>query len=606
VPVEADGVFAEPTEAALSAMCGALPPGSEPFSYDSLLADNGRFVGTHMDDPLDPPENWRMIRSEWRRQGTGFTRTSLPEAGGMFSPEFAAGENFVWGPWTAGRSLLWNGAASHELDGAVRRLPEMIVARTADTATPVRYHIACRDSGIPMSDRNGAWTPAPALADTCAASANTGVRVLRDLMELVSLSEPPGPGPAPTMPLPLELAQGARSGPLENWMPGWMPDFSGSRIHRGISGAGWLVTSAPSSVHTLHMPVLARDTADASGVDDFSLSGSPWIPGIDGAQKHAWIMLPLGTGGANSFWLRSLATPENPLTAWAAGSLFDGGPSALVTGNSWTLTISPGANPPASGDEVAINLRLGAGAVSTSAPLALKAMKPRVVKVTLHRVTFEKPGGPSYPPDIELAAADLQSHLNAVFRPQINATFEVAAGTAFALDWNAGAGDSFLFGDDGITLSEAQSAIANHRDVVTEANIKVFLMGAHSYLGPAGRAAAGVFTRINPDGRGTHNACWIHATNTINGHPSNNPRGAEHLKWTIAHEIGHVLLGAGHPGEAIGGPAPLPGTDHRQRLMAGGKIVPLGAIRSGKLLVKAEWDEAEAWLKAEIDDKEPQ
>jgi hypothetical protein len=389
-------------------------------------------------------------------------------------------------------------------------------------------------------------------------------------------------------------------------MPGWMPDIIGSRIHRGISAAGWLVTSAPSSIHTLHMPVLARDTADASGVDDLSLSGSPWIPGIDGAQKQAWIMLPLGTGGANSFWLRSLATPENPLTAWAAGSLFDGGPSALVTGNSWTLTISPGANPPASGDEVAINLRLGAGAVSTSAPLALKAMKPRVVKVTLHRVTFEKPGGPSYPPDIELAAADLQSHLNAVFRPQINATFEVAAGTAFALDWNAGAGDSFLFGDDGITLSEAQSAIANHRDVVTEANIKVFLMGAHSYLGPAGRAAAGVFTRINPDGRGTHNACWIHATNTINGHPSNNPRGAEHLKWTIAHEIGHVLLGAGHPGEAIGGPAPLPGTDHRQRLMAGGKIVPLGAIRSGKLLVKAEWDEAEAWLKAEIDDKEPQ
>ncbi len=49
--------------------------------------------------------------------------------------------------------------------------------------------------------------------------------------------------------------------------------------------------------------------------------------------------------------------------------------------------------------------------------------------------------------------------------------------------------------------------------------------------------------------------------NTINGHPSNNPRGAEHLKWTIAHEIGHIFVGKGHPGLEEGGPAPLPGTD---------------------------------------------
>jgi hypothetical protein len=92
--------------------------------------------------------------------------------------------------------------------------------------------------------------------------------------------------------------------------------------------------------------------------------------------------------------------------------------------------------------------------------------------------------------------------------------------------------------------------------------------------------------------------------NTINGHPSNNPRGAEHLKWTIAHEIGHIFVGKGHPGLEEGGPAPLPGTDHRQRLMAGGKIVPLGGIRSGKLLVKAEWDAAEAWLEANIKDED--
>jgi hypothetical protein len=61
---------------------------------------------------------------------------------------------------------------------------------------------------------------------------------------------------------------------------------------------------------------------------------------------------------------------------------------------------------------------------------------------------------------------------------------------------------------------------------------------------------------------------------------------------TIAHEIGHVLVGEGHPNQPrTPGPARLPGTDHSKRLMAS------GAFRNrGNLLVKAEWDKAEKWL----------
>ncbi len=61
---------------------------------------------------------------------------------------------------------------------------------------------------------------------------------------------------------------------------------------------------------------------------------------------------------------------------------------------------------------------------------------------------------------------------------------------------------------------------------------------------------------------------------------------------TIAHEIGHVLVGEGHPNEPLNpGPAQLPSTDHSKRLMAS------GAFRNrGHLLVKAEWDKAEKWL----------
>jgi hypothetical protein len=62
---------------------------------------------------------------------------------------------------------------------------------------------------------------------------------------------------------------------------------------------------------------------------------------------------------------------------------------------------------------------------------------------------------------------------------------------------------------------------------------------------------------------------------------------------TIAHEIGHVIVGAGHPDEG-GGKAPLPGTNHNERLMRSGG---LNQIVPGYRLVKREWDEAEERLK---------
>ena len=79
------------------------------------------------------------------------------------------------------------------------------------------------------------------------------------------------------------------------------------------------------------------------------------------------------------------------------------------------------------------------------------------------------------------------------------------------------------------------------------------------------------------------------------------------VKDTIAHEIGHVILGAGHPGEVEqkaapngalawvnGGVAPLIGTKQIERLMcSGGKRAKDG---SSRLLVKKEWDAAELWF----------
>lgn len=46
--------------------------------------------------------------------------------------------------------------------------------------------------------------------------------------------------------------------------------------------------------------------------------------------------------------------------------------------------------------------------------------------------------------------------------------------------------------------------------------------------------------------------------------------------------------------------APLVGTDHTKRLMYGGKL-----NANSRLIVKKEWDEAEKWLKDNVDDPPP-
>ena len=59
-----------------------------------------------------------------------------------------------------------------------------------------------------------------------------------------------------------------------------------------------------------------------------------------------------------------------------------------------------------------------------------------------------------------------------------------------------------------------------------------------------------------------------------------------------AHEIGHILCGSGHPDEGSG-VAPLGGSDVTKRLMCSGPF----RRENSRLLVKAEWDVAEVWLR---------
>jgi hypothetical protein len=93
--------------------------------------------------------------------------------------------------------------------------------------------------------------------------------------------------------------------------------------------------------------------------------------------------------------------------------------------------------------------------------------------------------------------------------------------------------------------------------------------------------------------------CWVIGGSNDGTTPGITP---ESIRDTLGHEIGHVIVGAGHPDDG-GGVAPLPDTPHVQRLMCSGPRRKTDG--ASKLLVKAEWDEAEEWLRLFVDTPQP-
>lgn len=88
------------------------------------------------------------------------------------------------------------------------------------------------------------------------------------------------------------------------------------------------------------------------------------------------------------------------------------------------------------------------------------------------------------------------------------------------------------------------------------------------------------------------NYCIIEGDRTSNIIPERH-RTLDDVIHTIAHEVGHLIVGGGHPDEE-GGDAPLSGTDRTKRLMCSGPNWNGNSL----LLVKQEWDKAEMWLSA--------
>ena len=330
----------------------------------------------------------------------------------------------------------------------------------------------------------------------------------------------------------------------------------------------------------------------AVGVDDFSIGSN--APG-EAVKDRIWIMAPKGEYGIVKF--DAPLSESTPLKISAAGVNFAGQSEITISENSDPFDIHATTSESTSQD-IALTLKMNT-TESISRPIGLKIMKNRVVRVNVFKICRRHgPDGYFDLPGLVPTQAAITAHLNDIFKPQINVTFDVLlVNQEVALPWD--------LNDDQILNTPGPAAYSDEQTAILDAlpgnvrnpDITILIVGSQKNNGtvvgldlhPDGSGAAYGIT--NRTGTPAHQGptCWIL------GEFFQKQTGPSAQIDTMAHEIGHVFTDYGHPNSLTDkGPAPLPGTETHSHF----RLMSLGPNSSSlsRLLVKGEWDKAEEWL----------
>ncbi|MEO5915090.1 MAG: hypothetical protein ABIS50_12720 [Luteolibacter sp.] len=454
--------------------------------------------------------------------------------------------------------------------------PKLFRNNTWHDSPSYQYAADMADDGVAIADGNGA-----------AKLGLTAPILLNGKWEGIERSTPGLPPTEPTDPV-LRL--------LDTTPSGWI-----------LAQTGTGVTKTDATMLPITVKGKSSDTSladGATGVDEFSILCDNPGPSV---QDRIWIMAPL-TEGQTKFTLKAPVNPAAPLKLKldTEGIRFDGATEKILTApENEVLMECVSANETTR--DVELNLSLGS-VESISKPLGVKIMKDRIVRVkpflVTQRTVVPDPANPGQSliktntPDLTPTRATLEKYLNDVFEPQVNTTFVVEEPTDLQLEWDANGNGSADPASPETPGAELQPMLDLADGFAGDADIKVFFLGTDKKIYKD--KARGL---TMPD----TNSCWIVADTLAKPDKPETGITLYEVAQTTAHEIGHVMVGSGHP-DGGDGPAPLPGTDHLERLMVDGEKLPhlkvgdvTRAIARKHRLVKGEWDAAEIWLRDNVD-----
>jgi hypothetical protein len=424
---------------------------------------------------------------------------------------------------------------------------------------------------------------------------------------------------------------------------GWISEgIRNDQSHFFTVAGHWLVDNRQglltSHLHSLGMdvasplkvelvPVAIEDNIEATGVDIVSNSVAPDVPGY---RDKLWIMAPIAgppppADYSNEMKFHIPLNPEAALDMESDHATPDPATITLDNGKPAVLWRGSGVNET---NENTTIFKIGEHDDEVDLPIGVKTMKYRKVKILIHYVTGAKkdPGTGEFinlkPPVTQITAQQIKDKLYEIYSRQINAWFGNLETVSHIIDWDIGVSADWGTPDHPIqgTQIESFNQVLDMGDNVDDANqpsprpeeskllglgaqrpdadIHVILLGGcftiQKHIGFVG----GLLPVDTMQGRADRDQKLVYlATQTATGQAL--PQ--QEMLFAIAHEIGHVIIGPGHPDQGDGS-APLPGTALVERLMFSviDSKVASGALDKN-LLVKGEWDAADEWLVGNVD-----
>lgn len=354
------------------------------------------------------------------------------------------------------------------------------------------------------------------------------------------------------------------------------------------------------------VPVKIKDKDFATGVDDVSKTA---IETDIGYQSQFWVMAPIDEQ-ANSMRFK-IPLQEPAVLNIQPSSFFSYDPSTLAINLTNELLVSWTGLGAVSQDSFPM-YNLGPAQTLVGLPIAVKTMKRRTAKLTVYAVR----ASPNDPQVALPVKVDLIQYLNEVYGNQINAWFDT---TSVSYKQKNQSGDFYDYGSsNGFVLEYGSDAFNGLLNAYNDPEADITIVAVSK--GKLGKPNANVLGMTEVSKK----MCVVILTEPKNIFGDNNettivdsPRNQNDVIHAIAHEIGHVMIGEGHPDKeptpqqlaqfphlaGDGGPAPLKGTDTFSRLMNSGTLI--APTMNCKLLVKTEWDRMESWLKKNIEKSNP-
>ncbi len=336
------------------------------------------------------------------------------------------------------------------------------------------------------------------------------------------------------------------------------------------------------------VPVRMGDNIPATGVD---ITSRDTVTSDIGHQPYYWIMAPAGNVPGTNQKCNNAMQFKIPLPTGTRLKIScpDVKPSPAIisprAGNEPTVAWHGTAN---SSDDKTPVFKVGTEESVVDLPIRVKVMKNRKVKVAVWQVRKNSTVDPMT--SSEEGRKNLEAGLNKYLAYQLNAwmdvvikpsvTFDYQDNQAANITWSQGASekammDQYYDGDFDINIYLIRDVYYLFQD--SSAPNGYGAVGGNSY--PPSEPNSGIYKNraVVTLGQGAGSAAQI--------------REPADVIRDMAHEIGHIMIGKGHP-DLDQGPATLEGTNRKLRLMCSGQ----NADSNSRLLVKSEWDKAELWL----------